>query len=280
MGRSVARYSVGHVFRPIVLSAFNPSPMTGEGNNTYLVVERGGSAVLIDGGVGDPRHLAEIDRQLEEHHARLDDVLVTHGHPDHASGCAALAKRHPEARFRKRPWPGEDARYLVPWIALGDGDELRAGGQRLIVVATPGHSPDHVAFWHEESRDAFTGDLVVAGTTVVIAASRGGDLHQYLLSLERVRALAPRRLLPAHGPQISEPSAVLDSYVEHRRQRERQVIEAVGAGLQTVQTITDRIYRGLSMSLMPAARENVRAHLEKLRREGRAAVDQDRWHLR
>ena len=253
--------------------------MTGSGNNTFLLAGPGGSAVLIDAGVGDPRHLAELDRQLKEHRAHLDDVLVTHGHPDHASGCAALAAAHPGARFRKRPWPDEDGRYPVPWIALDDGDEIVAGGERLTVVATPGHSPDHLAFWHAASRQALTGDLVVAGTTVMIAASRGGDLGQYLTSLERIRSLAPMRLLPAHGPEIADPAAVLDAYLEHRRRREEQVIDAVGAGLETVQAIADSIYRGLSPSLMSAARENVRAHLEKLRQERRAAVDGERWRL-
>ena len=91
-----------------------------------------------------------------------------------------------------------------------------------------------------------------------------------MASLERLLALAPRRLLPAHGPAIDDPRAILTGYLEHRRLRERQVIAALGAGHATVQAIAESIYDGLAPALMPAAQENVRAHLEKLKAEGRA----------
>ena len=196
------------MFNPILLEAHNPSPMTGRGNNTYLIAGRDGTATLIDAGVGDTRHLAEIDRRLAAHDARLARVLVTHGHADHASGAPALAAAHPDATFAKYPWPEEDARYDVEWQSLADGQILASGDESLAALHTPGHSPDHVAFWHEPSRTAFTGDLVVAGSSVMIHWSRGGDLGQYLASLERLLALEPRRLLPAHGPAIDDPRGI------------------------------------------------------------------------
>jgi glyoxylase-like metal-dependent hydrolase (beta-lactamase superfamily II) len=109
--------------------------------------------------------------------------------------------------------------------------------------------------------------------------SRGGDLGQYLASLERLLALGPRRLLPAHGPAIDDPRAILTSYLEHRRYRERQVIAALGAGYATVETIAESIYDGLAAALVPAARENVRAHLEKLKQEGRVVDTDGQWHF-
>jgi glyoxylase-like metal-dependent hydrolase (beta-lactamase superfamily II) len=262
-------------FEPLLLTAHNPSPMTGPGNNTYLLAG-GGAATLIDAGVGEPEHLADLERALAG--AALDAVLVTHGHRDHVAGAPAIAARHPRALFRKRPWPEEDAHYDVPWRVIGDGDTVIAAGEPLRVLHTPGHSPDHLAFWHEPSATIFTGDLVAQGSSVMIHWSRGGDLGQYLASLERLLALAPRRLLPAHGPMIDDPRAILTGYLEHRRQRERQVIAALGAGHDTVQAIAESIYHGLSPALMPAAQENVRAHLEKLKLEGRATSEQDRWN--
>lgn len=275
------------MFNPILIEAHNPSPMTGRGNNTYLLPGR--SAVLIDAGVGDPLHLAEIERRLAEHHARLGRVLVTHAHADHASGAPRLASTHDRAEFSKYPWPEEDARYQVAWQPLADGSVIRveaegarseaAADDSLVALHTPGHSPDHVVFWHEPTRTAFTGDLVVAGGSVMIHASRGGNLVEYMAALERLRALRPAVMLPAHGPRIDNPARQIADYLEHRRMRERQVIGALRAGHTTVQAIAESIYDGLAPTLMAAARENVRAHLEKLKAEGRALEETGQWTM-
>src|SRR5215510_12571606 len=100
--------------------------MTGSGNITYLMV-RGGAAALIDAGVGHPQHLADLAQYLAAERCRLDHVLVTHGHADHASGAPALAARHPSAAFAKYPWPEEDSRYVVGWRSLADGDRVEIG---------------------------------------------------------------------------------------------------------------------------------------------------------
>jgi glyoxylase-like metal-dependent hydrolase (beta-lactamase superfamily II) len=263
---------------PVLLTAYNPGAMTGPGNNTYLVTGAGGRAVLIDAGVGHERHLRDIGALLAAERCTLERVLVTHGHADHASGAPAIAALHPSALFEKYPWPEEDSRYDVAWRALADGQTVAVGDDELIVLYTPGHSPDHAAFWHEPTRTVFTGDLVARDSSVMIHWSRGGNLSAYMASLELVLALEPRQLLPAHGPRIDDPRAVLVGYLEHRRARERQVIAAVARGDATVQAIAESIYDGLDPALMPAARENVRAHLEKLKTDGVAVTDDSgRW---
>jgi glyoxylase-like metal-dependent hydrolase (beta-lactamase superfamily II) len=269
----------GLLIGPIVLNARNPGPMTGAGNNTYLILGSDRQAVLIDAGVGAPEYLSDLESTLRNESAALGLVVVTHGHSDHASGAAAIAAAHPAARFAKCPWPDEDARYAVNWTPLHEGDEITAGDACLRVLETPGHSPDHLALWHTPTRIAFTGDLVILGGSVMIHSSRGGDLGAYLASLERLRALEPLALLPAHGPRIDDPRRVLTGFIEHRLMRERQVLEALEKGHASVNAIADSIYDRLDPALMAAARENVTAHLAKLEREGRAVRDAGQWRV-
>ena len=249
--------------KPTLLHAGNPGPFTGEGNWTYLIP--GERPVLIDAGVGHDAHLDAIAAAAP---AGPADVIVTHAHSDHASGAPAIRARWPAAALIKMPWPERDEG--VPWQSIADGDTVMTGAGRLEVLHTPGHSPDHIALWHADSRSLFVGDLLVLGSTVFIPASDGGNLADYLASLELLRQLSPVRAWPAHGPVIEEPVALIDKYVEHRRQREDQVLAALAEGLDTVDAITTRIYIALKPALLPMARESALAHLLKLEGEGKA----------
>jgi glyoxylase-like metal-dependent hydrolase (beta-lactamase superfamily II) len=239
----------------LIIAANNASEWTGPtGNNTYLLP--GPPSVLIDAGVGDTAHLDAIAGALKG--GPLDLVLITHGHVDHAAGAPALARR----------WPGVVVRGGGPGTPLEDGETFRAGQTRLLAVHTPGHAPDHHCLLDESTRDVYCGDLARIGGTVVIPASRGGSLREYLASLERIRALQPRRLLPAHGPVVTDPQGLIDEYLAHRAARERQMVEAMKDGCTRVEDFVARIYPRLSPSLRPAAEDTVRAHLVKLRGNG------------
>jgi len=253
--------------------------MTGQGNNTYLLIGESGDAALIDAGIGEPQHLGELQSALTHRGAQLRSVLVTHAHPDHASGASAIARAHPSTVFLKYPWPGEDEKFPVEWRPLADGQTTAAGDDRLEVIHTPGHSPDHVVFWHEPTRTLFAGDLVIPGASVSINTSRGGNLARYLESLSRLILLEPAHLFPAHGKAVANPGVALKKHLEHRLVRERQILVALSAGRDTVESIADSIYDGVSPALVPAARNNVRAHLDKLRAESRAVEIDGRWTL-
>lgn len=264
--------------RVTCLSGHNPGPYTGEGNTVYLLA--GAEPALIDAATGKPAFLDDLERAIRETGGgRLARVLVTHAHPDHASGSAAIAERWPDARFFKMPWAERDTQYAVRWHPIADGDRLDAGDGLLTAMHTPGHAPDHLCFFDEQTRTLFSGDLATLKGTIVIPASYGGSLAQYLASLKRILDLAPTRLLPGHGPPIDEPAGVIGRYLEHRQRREDEILDALRTGCRTVEHIVSRVYENLSPDLLRPASESVLAHLLKLEEEGRVRRSEREWMI-
>ncbi len=251
----VARHS-----HPLLVHADNPGALTGAGNNTWLL--DGAEPTLIDAGVGSPRHVAAVARALRAR--ALVRVLVTHNHPDHASGVPTLRATWPSVEACKLPLRGESG-----WRALSDGETVRAGDRVMTVMHTPGHALDHACFWDEERRDLYSGDMLILGTSVVIPFGRGGSLREYLRSLQRLALLKPERIYPGHGDVIDRPLEVIEEYLKHRQLRERQILDCLTDGVTDVNAIVRRIYPGLAEPLRPAARSTVEAHLQKLHEEGR-----------
>ena len=182
-------------------------------------------------------------------------MLVTHAHPDHISGVPALVARWPGVRVRQ---------YGTGTDPIQPDEVIHAGDANLTAIYTPGHAVDHLSFF--DGKDLFCGDLMRLGGTIVIPAKRGGDLTEYLASLHTVRALRPARVLPGHGPIIEDPDAVIEGYLRHRAERDRQILEALDAGCRTPEEIVARLYTDLSPHLVAAACESVLAHLIKLQK--------------
>ena len=257
---------------PVFIHAANPGPMTGDGNWTYLIGHS--RPVLIDAGVGHASHLDAIGSAAS---AGPSHVVVTHAHSDHIAGAPAIHQRWPSAIFSKHPWPERDPQ--LQWGRLDDGAIVPTDEGDLTILHTPGHSPDHLTLWHPASRTLFVGDMLVQGSTVVIPASHGGSLAAYLQSLQRMLQLQPARALPAHGPVIEDPAALIEHYFTHRAQRETQVLDLLARGTSTVDRLTAKIYPSIQDDLLAMARESVLAHLMKLETEARVMRDRDQWTL-
>jgi len=261
--------------RVVVVRGQNPGPFTGPGTNTYLV-GTGARPFLIDTGSGKPSYLPLLEQALRDEIGsdQPGDVLVTHVHADHIGGVADVLARFGPRRVSKMPWPGKDERFGLTLEPIRAGDVFRTDGATLRAVHTPGHAEDHICFYLEEERALFTGDVVLGAGTTVIPLD-GGDMAHYLASLERMLELELERIYPGHGPYIPEPAAKIREYIEHRRARERQIVDAVRAGASTVERMVERIYVDTPRALWPAAGQSVLSHLHKLERERRALRSRD-----
>jgi len=225
--------------------AHNPSPLTLDGTNTYVV-----GRWVVDPGPDDRAHLEAVQGACD---GPIEGIALTHSHPDHAEGAPALA-------------------------AMAGGVEvvLPVEGQRVgpfDVIATPGHAPDHVCLLLD-GRIGFAGDTVLGWGSVFVGPGEG-SLVAYLDSLRRLRALDLDVICPGHGPYVDDPAAKLDEYVEHRLERERLLVEALGAGARDEQAMLDRAWPDVPPELRGAAGLTLRAHLAKLAQEERLPADLD-----
>ena len=262
-----------------LILAPNPSLLTGPGTNTYLIAsdDGNGGCVVIDPGPEDEGHLTKI-AEMAEVHGGLNAILITHGHPDHVEGAARLRELTgaPVLAWSRAGSPQADA-------LLADEQVFLVGERQVRALYTPGHRFDHLCFLLEDAGALFAGDLVAGVGTVVIAPPEG-NLAEYMASLRRLLALDPRIILPAHGPEIDEPRALLEQYIAHRNEREAQVLAGLAGGPVTVDALVASIYADVDPRLHPMAALSVTAHLLKLEREGRVARATDvagteRWRL-
>lgn len=245
-----------HSSTMLCILAPNPSPMTLDGTNTWLVGN--GPVVVIDPGPDEPAHLASIVAAAD---GRISQILLTHGHPDHAEGARTLHE------MTGAPVRALDPAQVLGGEGLGADDVVDVAGLEVQVVATPGHTADCLSFHVPDEGAIFTGDTVLGrGTTVV--AWPDGHLADYLGSLESLRQLAEqshaRHLLPGHGPVLADPATVIAGYLEHRRARLDQVRAAWSAGLRTPEDIVDAVYDDIPEQVRWAALLSTRAQIDYL----------------
>jgi glyoxylase-like metal-dependent hydrolase (beta-lactamase superfamily II) len=260
------------------LVANNPTPFTYKGTNAYILGQ-GRELMLIDPGPTDDVHFEAIMKLVGSR--RLTHVVVTHTHRDHIDGLDRLVKatgaktagfgrKAPVVGAKKKSSIGEYSdEDFVPDVKLVDGTRLEGDGFALTAVHTPGHAPDHLCFVLEEEQALFSGDNVLGvGTTVIPLQS--GDLGEYMASLDRMLALAPRRIYPAHGPAIEDGSGKIRDYIAHRKSREAQILAELRPEPRSVPDVVRAVYASYPVSLHAAAAQSTSQHLAKLEREGRA----------
>jgi glyoxylase-like metal-dependent hydrolase (beta-lactamase superfamily II) len=253
--------------RSTLVLAPNPSAMTLDGTNTWVLLEPGGSrAVVVDPGPLDEGHLSAILGQVDRLGARVGVILLTHGHSDHAESARRFAE------LTAAPVRALDPALRLGSEGLAEGDVLELDGLEIRVLGTPGHTSDSLSFLVPADGALLTGDTVLGrGSTLV--AHPDGRLDDYLNSLLYLRQLAQqgeaRVVLPGHGGVLDQPLAAIDYYLAHRQNRLAQVEAALAAGDRTAAEVVRRVYADVDPALWPAAEMSVLAQLEYLRPSGR-----------
>jgi len=259
--------------RVIVVLGQNPGVFTGPGTNTYLV-GTGKRRILLDTGQGVEEYLPVLDAALERAGCEgIQEMVLTHGHPDHIGGAESVIERYGAMRVSKRPWPGIDERYPVEITPIDDGAVVRTEGATLRAVHTPGHAEDHLCFILEQERSLFSGDNVLGVGTTVVPPPPHGDMSQYIESLRKMQSLEADLMCCGHGPVVKEPNRKLQELIDHRHEREEQNLTLAREGRDTVKKMVRSIYPELDKRLLGMASSQVRSHLSKLEREGRVRTD-------
>lgn len=268
------------------LLARNPSPFTYFGTQTYLVGSE--ELVVIDPGPAVAEHVEAIITALDGR--ALAAIACTHTHRDHSPasrplqqatgapivGCAPLALES----IGPRADASFDKDYLPDRI-LADGDAISFdNGKRLVAVATPGHTSNHLCFALEDSGALFTGDHIMGWSTTVVVPP-DGDMGDYMKSLNKLRTRNDRIFYPAHGPAVAKPAQLVRGMIGHRMQRERQIMRLIETGDRTVSEIVAAAYPALDPRLVPAAGGSVTAHLLDLERRGLVEAGKgETWTIR
>ncbi|HEY1929149.1 MAG TPA: MBL fold metallo-hydrolase [Caulobacteraceae bacterium] len=267
------------VVSPLIrrVTANNAGPFTFRGTGTYIVGR--GAVAVIDPGPAMPEHLDAILAAVEGE--TVTHILVTHHHSDHSPLSRPLAARTGAkvwgCAVRDLPEPGEvrlEAGYdrFEPDISVCGGAVIEGEGWTLEAIPTPGHTSNHICYALAEEDALFSGDHIMGWSTTVITPP-DGDMGDYLRSLELIRERDFSVLWPTHGPPVTEVRPFLDAYIEHRKDRERQILARLAAGDTRIKAMVPVLYSAVDQRLWPAAAHSVMAHMLELVRTGRVATE-------
>ena len=265
--------------------AENPGPFTFKGSSAYFVGED--DVALIDPGPDTPDHVEALKRALGGR--RLTHIFVTHTHIDHSPAAAPLKAWSgattygfgPHGSGRLLEGPEAEAggdRDFIPDVALKDGEIVRANGFTIEAVYTPGHCSNHMCYGWREQKALFTGDHIMGWATTVVGGP-DGDMGEYIDSLKKVIARKDALLIPTHGGPIRDPQPYLQAYLDHRMEREAEIVACIRDGLVTIPDMVARIYAKYDKALHAAAGRSVHSHLKRMAREGLVAEDNGRWRV-
>ena len=262
----------------------NPSPFTFTGTVSYIIGK--GNVAIIDPGPVDEAHTqALLDAVRGE---TVTHILVTHTHNDHSPGVARLkaatgATVYAEGQHRaSRPAYATETRATEsggdwnfrPDRILKDGDVVEGDGWRLEVVATPGHTANHIAFAWPERKLTFVGDHVMGWSTSIVAPP-DGSMVNYMASLERLALRDEQLYFSGHGPEIPDAVRFVKFLIRHRQAREASILHRLAKGEADIPTIVRASYIGIDPRLVGAAGYSVLAHLEDLVARDVVATDGD-----
>jgi glyoxylase-like metal-dependent hydrolase (beta-lactamase superfamily II) len=251
--------------------ANNPGPFTFTGTCTYVVGQ--GRVAIIDPGPDDPAHIAALLTALGDE--KIVASLVTHTHRDHSPaaralkeatgaeiiGCGPYVPARDLVLGEINPLDAANDQEHVPDRLLHDGDVFQGDGFSLACVKTPGHTMNHLAFALPEEKTLFSGDHVMAWSTTVIAPPDGA-MRPYMASLDKLLARDDEVYWPGHGGPVEEPRRFVRAMLNHRRAREKAILERLKAGDTKIETIVANVYKDLDPRLRGAAALSVFAHLE------------------
>jgi len=256
--------------------ARNPSAFTFHGTGTYVVGE--GRVAVIDPG---PRSQEHIDALLDGLAGEtVSHILITHTHTDHSPGAALLKAATGAPTYGFGPHGGGvgDAveeggdRDFVPDHVMLDGDVTAGPGWTIEAVHTPGHTSNHLCFGWREAGALFTGDHVMGWSTSVIAPP-DGDMADYLASLRKLLVRDDAVYWPTHGPSITDTKAHVVAFLDHRAEREAQIVTELLKGPATIIAMVPVIYAAVDARLHPAAARSTLAQLLHMHETGRVAAD-------
>jgi glyoxylase-like metal-dependent hydrolase (beta-lactamase superfamily II) len=263
----------------------NPGPFTFKGTGVYIV--GGDDVAVIDPGPDTPAHVEALKRALEGR--RVTHILVTHTHSDHSPAAAPLKAWSGTPTYAFGPHgsgklddgvkveEGGDMAF-VPDVRVRDGDVIEGNGFTFDCVFTPGHTSNHMCFALREEKALFTGDHVMGWSTTVVTPP-DGDMAQYMASLTKLLVRDDAVLYPTHGGPVRDPKPFIRAYIDHRLERETQVIACLRDGVSTIPEMVAHMYAAVDKRLHPAASRSVLAHLLQLEHEGRVVADDGYYHL-